>query len=88
MYTLLYIQPLFLCVIFMKKMSINTPCMTTNSNTKAGADKVFSVNLIDFLSTFVGHTSFVRDCYQLENSVELAPMAARRLPRPGTTDTQ
>ena len=37
--------------------------MTTNSNTKAGADKVFSVNLIDFLST-VGHTSFVRDCYQ------------------------
>ena len=56
--------------------------MTTNSNTKAGADKVFSVNLIDFLST-VGHTSFVRDCYQLENSVELAPMAARRLPRLG-----
>jgi hypothetical protein len=47
--------------------------MTTNSNTKAGADKVFSVNLIDFLST-VGHTSFVRDCYQLENSVDLAPL--------------
>ena len=57
--------------IFMMKMSINTPCMTTNSNTKAGADKVFSVNLIDFLSD--GHTSFVRDCYQ-QKTPEFGPV--------------